>query len=162
MFFFIIIIIIGNFLDLCNYAANLSEHISIFGCATIQAIWVWRRPLVKMMCRITKTQLEVQGISEHYPWKSQPWPADFTFASRGQDGWSRLPLSKGGQLIKQGTLLCRDDLKFWLAYCPKCLSQQSLLTDRRTVQGTKYLFGGNFMKPGTQSGTYARLMDMIS
>ena len=33
-----------------------------------------------------KKQLEVDRISGHDPWKSQPWPAVFTFPSRG-GGW---------------------------------------------------------------------------
>ena len=99
-------------------------------------LWAWRRPLVKGMCRITKTQLEVLGNSALDPWEQQPWTAVFTFPSRGQDGWSRFPLSKAGQLIQQGWLSCRDDLEFRVRDCPKCLSlqqRQILLTDGSTV-----------------------------
>ena len=59
-------------------------------------LWAWRRPLVKRMCHITKTQLEVLGISALDRWKSQPWTAVFTFPSRGQYSWSRLACSKAG------------------------------------------------------------------
>ena len=49
-------------------------------------LWVWRGPLVERMCRITKRQLAVPGISAQDLWKLQPWPVVFTFTSRGQ-GW---------------------------------------------------------------------------
>ena len=102
-------------------------------------LWAWRRPLVKRMCRFTKTHLEVGGIPAHDPWRSQPWPAVFTFPSRGRGWLSRFPVSNAGELIQQGWLSCRgpwDDLEFRVKDCPKCLSlqqRQILLTDRSTV-----------------------------
>ena len=35
-------------------------------------LWAWRRSLVKSMCRITKTQPEVYGVSVYDPWIHSP------------------------------------------------------------------------------------------
>ena len=88
------------------------------------------------MCCISKTQRKVLGISALDLWKSQPWPVVFTFPTRGQDGWSRFPLSEAGQLIQQGWLSCRDDLKgeCW-QYHIKYIGQDSV-TSFLTLQQT--------------------------
>ena len=52
-----------------------------------ESLWAWSGSLVKRMCRITKTHLRVPGISA----QSQPWPAVFTFSSRGLGCLKQIP-----------------------------------------------------------------------
>ena len=102
--------------------------------------FVRRWPFVKRVCCIPKSQLEVFGNPALDLWKSQPFTAVFTFPSRGKDGWSRILLSKAGELIHQWWLSCRDyNLEFWVRDCHKCLLLQQLqivLNDRSIECGT--------------------------
>ena len=124
-----------------SYCCFEAQHVS-------PTLWAWRRPLVKRMCPIMKTQLGVTGIAADDPWMSQPWPTVFTFPNRGSEWLGRFPLSKAGQLIQQGGASMPrfwDDLIFQVWDCPKCLlleQRQILLTDRSTVQSPKCITEG--------------------
>ena len=126
-----------------RHRSLFTEYLKVADVKTHVWLWAWRRPLVQRMCRITKTQLEVLGISALDRWKSQPWTVVFTFPSRGQNSWSRLALSNAGQLKQPGCLSCRDYLEFLVRDCPKCLSlqqRQILWTDRSTVPNMWFIF----------------------
>ena len=74
-------------------------------------LWALRRPLVKRMCRITKTQLGVLGIAADDPGSHRPGQQFLISLVEAEDGWSRFPLFKAGQLIQQWWLPCI----FWMA-----------------------------------------------
>ena len=67
---------------LCSHLKITSKISNISRQIISSTLWAWRGPLVKRMWRITKTQLGVPEIAADDPWKSQPWPAVFTFPIR--------------------------------------------------------------------------------